>query len=108
MVASGCSDGCEPGCMTGTLDVRVLGPLEAVGADGPVPLMQGKARATLGVLLVNANSVVATDRLIDALWGAHPPAAAHKSIHVYVSQLRRSLGAGTIVTDPSATSCEAI
>jgi hypothetical protein len=49
--------------------------------------MQGKAPATLGVLLVNANIVVATDRLIDALLGAHPPATAHKRIRVYVSQL---------------------
>ena len=84
--------------MTGRLDFRVLGPLEVVGDQGAVPLAKGKARAALGVLLIHANEVVATDRLIDDIWGAHPPATATKSVHVYVSQLRRNLGADTIVT----------
>jgi DNA-binding SARP family transcriptional activator len=39
-------------------------------------------RATLGVLLIHPNTVAATDRLIDAVWGAHSPTTAHKSIHV--------------------------
>jgi DNA-binding SARP family transcriptional activator/class 3 adenylate cyclase/tetratricopeptide (TPR) repeat protein len=86
--------------MTGRVDFRVLGPLEAVGEDGVVPLAKGKQRAVLGVLLMHANEVVATDRLIEDVWGAHPPATATKSIHVYVSQLRRSLGANTILTRP--------
>ncbi|MDX6620462.1 MAG: hypothetical protein QOK36_2848, partial [Gaiellales bacterium] len=84
----------------GRLDVRVLGPLEVVGEHGLVPLMHGKARAVLGVLLIHANKVVGTDRLIDDVWGAHPPETATKSVHVYVSQLRRSLGADAIVTRP--------
>src|SRR6185295_13387458 len=77
-----------------------LGPLEVVGDQGAVALAQGKARAALGVLLIHANKVVATDRLIDDIWGAQPPATALKSVHVYVSQLRRSLGADAIVTRP--------
>ena len=86
--------------VTGRLDFRVLGPLEVVGETGAVALAQGKARTTLGVLLIHANNVVATDRLIDDVWGARPPATATKSVHVYVSQLRRSLGADAIVTRP--------
>ena len=31
-------------------------------------------------------------RLIDVLWGDHPPATATKALQVYVSQLRRTLG----------------
>ena len=46
------------------------------------------------------NEVVATDRLIEDVWGAHPPANATKSLHVYVSQLRRSLGPDVILTRP--------
>jgi DNA-binding SARP family transcriptional activator/tetratricopeptide (TPR) repeat protein len=84
----------------GQLDVRVLGPLEIAGRDGAIPLPGGKARAALGVLLVHANEGVATDRLIDAIWGERPPATATKSIHVYVSQLRQRLGAGVIATRP--------
>ena len=86
--------------MKGRLDFRVLGPLEVVGEEGAVALAQGKARVALGVLLIHANEVVATDRLIDDIWGAQPPATALKSVHVYVSQLRRSLGADAIVTRP--------
>jgi hypothetical protein len=93
-------DAREPVCLMGRLDVRVLGPLEVVGEDGFVPLPQGKVRTTLGALLIHPNTVVTTDRLIDAVWGAHPPTTAHKSIHVYISQLRRSLGADTILTRP--------
>jgi DNA-binding SARP family transcriptional activator/tetratricopeptide (TPR) repeat protein len=86
--------------VNGRLDFRVLGPLEVVGDQGAVALAQGKARVALGVLLIHANEVVATDRLIDDIWGARPPATATKSVHVYVSQLRRSLGADAIVTRP--------
>ena len=84
--------------MNGRLDFRVLGPLEVVGDQGAVALAQGKARVALGVLLIHANEVVATDRLIDDIWGAQPPATATKSVHVYISQLRRGLGADAIVT----------
>jgi hypothetical protein len=60
----------------GRLDFGVLGPLEVVGDRGAMALVKGKARAALGVLLIHANEVVATDRLIDDSWGAHPPVRA--------------------------------
>ncbi|MBO0885096.1 MAG: AfsR/SARP family transcriptional regulator, partial [Mycobacterium sp.] len=34
---------------------------------------------------------VGRDELVDALWGAHPPAAAINLIHTYVSRLRKTL-----------------
>ena len=71
-----------------------------MGDDGALALARGKARAALGILLIHANEVVATDRLIDDIWGGQPTATATKSLHVYVSQLRRSLGADAIVTRP--------
>jgi hypothetical protein len=44
----------------------VLGPLEAFGADGePLALGSPRQRAMLGVLLTEANRVVAVDRLWD-------------------------------------------
>ena len=86
--------------MTGRLTFKVLGPLEAVGEHGALTLPKGKPCAVLAVLLMHANEVVATDRLIEDVWGAHPPANATKSLHVYVSQLRRSLGPDVILTRP--------
>ncbi|HZI44819.1 MAG TPA: BTAD domain-containing putative transcriptional regulator, partial [Ilumatobacter sp.] len=34
-----------------------------------------------------------TERIIDGLWGDDPPSTARKTVHVHVSNLRRSLGA---------------
>ena len=50
------------------------------------------------MLLLHANQVVSTDRLIDALWGASPPFTCGKSIQVYVSRLRKALADNRLVT----------
>ena len=44
------------------------------------------------VLLLEANKVVAVDRLVDAVWEGSPPATAQKALHVHVSRLRKLLG----------------
>ena len=81
-------------------EYRILGPLEVVGDDGPLALGGQKQRALLGLLLMRAGEVVATDRLIDQLWGEHPPRTATTSLQNHVSHLRKLLGAETIVTRP--------
>jgi DNA-binding SARP family transcriptional activator len=69
----------------------ILGPLE-VRADGSsVPIAGSKPRALLAALLLNANRVVPTDRLIDFLWGEEPPETARGVLQTYVSQLRQHL-----------------
>jgi DNA-binding SARP family transcriptional activator len=80
------------------MEFRVLGPLEVQDGVGELALGRGKQRALLAVLLVHAGEVVPADRLIDALWGESPPASALNSVHIYVSQLRRVLGHGRLVT----------
>jgi DNA-binding SARP family transcriptional activator len=80
------------------VDFRVLGPLEVRADDGPLLLGGVKQRALLALLLLNANRVVPRERLIDGLWGEEPPESAVKLVQLYVSQLRRLLPAGTIVT----------
>ncbi len=82
------------------VEFRILGPLEAVADGRSLPLGGVKQRAVLALLLLEAGRVVSTDRLIDALWSGEPPAAATASLHNFVSQLRRSLGAETIETRP--------
>ena len=80
------------------MEFRVLGPLE-VREDGRVlPLGGGKEAALLTLLLLRGGETISIDRLIDALWAERPPASAAKSIHVYVSHLRRLLGDGRLVT----------
>jgi DNA-binding SARP family transcriptional activator len=80
------------------MDFRLLGPLDVVEDDRSLALGGVKQRSLLAVLLLHANEVVSTDRLIDELWGDTPPATAAKSIQVHVSKLRKELGEGRLVT----------
>ena len=76
------------------LRVGVLGPFEVRVAGGdPVPLGGVRQRALLAILALDANAVVSTDRLIDLLWAESPPSSATHTVQVFVSRLRRALGA---------------
>jgi DNA-binding SARP family transcriptional activator len=77
---------------------RVLGPLEVAGPGGAVALPGGKARALLARLLIDVNRTVSVDAIVDSLWGDDVPASAIKMVHVYVSQLRKALPEGTLLT----------
>jgi predicted ATPase/DNA-binding SARP family transcriptional activator len=57
-----------------------------------------KARALLVLLLLHANDVVPSDRLIDDLWSGSPPSTAANALQVYVSRLRKLLGREAVVT----------
>jgi YVTN family beta-propeller protein len=88
------------------LDYRILGPLE-VSAGGRVIEIGGpKVRALLAILLLRANQSVPRDVLIHELWGGRPPAGARGSLEVYVSRLRKALGAAAdgpvVMTRPGA------
>ena len=64
------------------MEFRILGPLEARREGRPVRLGAGKQRSLLAILLVHANEVVPSDRLIEELWEAEPPpTAAPPRIH---------------------------
>ncbi len=70
----------------------ILGPLEA-SEDGRIVEVNGaKQRLLLAMLLLHANRVVSSDRLIDALWEEQPPDTGVKALQVHVSQLRKLLG----------------
>ena len=73
------------------MEFHVLGPLEIVRHGRTLELGTGKQRALLAVLLLHANEVVSSDRLIDALWGQQAPVTAPKIVQGYVSRLRKAL-----------------
>jgi DNA-binding SARP family transcriptional activator len=80
----------------------ILGPLRVEGPSGAIELKAHKQRALLALLLLSGrDGAVPVTRLIDALWDQEPPPTAAKALQVNVSQLRRALGAETIVTQPS-------
>ncbi|MDI2132307.1 BTAD domain-containing putative transcriptional regulator [Yinghuangia seranimata] len=68
---------------------RILGPLAAVRHGSELPLGGTRQRAMLGYLLLSPNQVVATSRLITALWGDAAPASARKVLQNTVWRLRR-------------------
>jgi YVTN family beta-propeller protein len=74
------------------LQFRLLGPVEAVRDGALVDLGPRKQRAVLALLLLNANRVVPTERLIDDLWGDAAPETARSALQVYVAGLRKALG----------------
>ena len=80
------------------VEFRVLGPLEAIVDGRPAEIPAAKPRALLALLLLGRNRVVSVDRLIDGLWGDEPPATALKALQVYVSQLRKAIGADRLQT----------
>jgi len=69
----------------------ILGPFEVRLGGQPVPLGGLRQRALLVVLVLHANQVVSTDRLVDQLWGEQPPARATHTVQVFVSRLRSAL-----------------
>lgn len=82
------------------IEFRVLGPLEVVRRGRLLDIGGGRKRALLAVLLLHANEVVSSDRLIDEVWGDRPPATAPKIVQGYVSQLRKALsddGGGSVL-----------
>jgi DNA-binding SARP family transcriptional activator len=88
------------GCYVRAVEFGILGPL-AVWEDGrEIELGAAKQRALLAVLLLHAGETMATERLVDALWGEKPPATSVKALQVYVSQLRKVLGEGVVETRP--------
>lgn len=81
------------------MEFAILGPLRVAGTDGEIEVRAPKQRSLLAMLLLSyKDAVVSAERLIDALWGEHPPPTANKALQVNISQLRRALGADTIVT----------
>jgi DNA-binding SARP family transcriptional activator/tetratricopeptide (TPR) repeat protein len=80
------------------MEFRILGPLEVVDEGRVLPLGGARQRALLTALILRVNQVVAADHLLDEVWGDEPPASGVRVVQVYVSELRKVLGAGVIQT----------
>ncbi|MFF1463790.1 BTAD domain-containing putative transcriptional regulator [Streptomyces sp. NPDC058330] len=73
----------------------VLGPLEVVSNDGSTVRLGGpRQRVVLAALLMNANHLVATPSLVEAVWSEEPPPSAPVNVRGYISALRRILRVG--------------
>ncbi|WP_412539255.1 BTAD domain-containing putative transcriptional regulator [Longispora sp. K20-0274] len=69
----------------------ILGPFEADIDGTPLMVSRRQERRLLIALLLHPGEVVATDRLLDLLWGDDLPDRARSSLHTMVSRLRAAL-----------------
>ncbi|MBG6179544.1 AfsR/SARP family transcriptional regulator [Arthrobacter sp. CAN_A1] len=97
----------RPGLVPVHLSVQIIGKLrvrrgedvlEAGHFGGP------KSRQILEILLLTLGTPVSKDRLVEKLWGNHPPAEAIATLESYVSVLRRHLQPGAGKAGPLRTS----
>ncbi|WP_225636142.1 AfsR/SARP family transcriptional regulator [Streptomyces solaniscabiei] len=74
-------------------EFRILGPVEVHDARTGLKVLPtgAKQRALLGALVVRAGQTVSAHRLIDEVWGGHPPANAGNALQAHVARLRRLL-----------------
>jgi DNA-binding SARP family transcriptional activator len=79
------------------LEFRILGPLEVARDGRPVPLGGPKQRATLAILLLNANRVVSIEKLADDLYAGSAPVTAVTQVQRQVSELRKALGSADAI-----------
>jgi DNA-binding SARP family transcriptional activator/tetratricopeptide (TPR) repeat protein len=82
------------------LRYQVLGPVELFDEDGPVRLGGRKQRTVLALLLSNANRVVPERLFFAMMWDDDPPASVRGQLQMYVSQLRKLIGAPVIIRRP--------
>src|SRR6266508_1889859 len=80
------------------MEFRILGPLEVIDGGRPLAIRRGKEQALLAYMLLHANELVPSGRLIDVLWDERPPPTASKILQNAVSHLRRQLGDGRLLT----------
>lgn len=73
------------------VEVRVLGPVEVHIHGNQLRLAKRQHRLIVGVLGIEANRSVLSDRLIDLLWGDRPPARPRAVLHSRISELRALL-----------------
>lgn len=76
------------------IEIRVLGPLEAMVDGARADLGGPRRRSVLARLAAERGRVVSADRLIEDMYAGEPPPRALASVQAHVSHLRRALEPG--------------
>ncbi|MDN5931507.1 MAG: AAA family ATPase, partial [Pseudonocardia sp.] len=86
--------------MSRSLEVGLLGPV-AVRVDGQaVAVASVPQRVLLARLVLSPGYVASVSGLVDTMWGEDPPANPGARLQVYVSRLRRAVGADRLRLEP--------
>ncbi|MFD4635958.1 BTAD domain-containing putative transcriptional regulator [Lentzea sp. NPDC058436] len=73
------------------VEIVLLGAVGARSGGAEVDVGVRKHRFVLALLALEANSAVATDRIVDVVWRDGPPRSARRMVHGIVSGLRSAL-----------------
>lgn len=78
------------------IDLRALGDIAVTASGRDVAIGGPRQRRLLAMLLIHRNTVVSSDRLIDAVFAGEPTPGAATTLRSYVARIRR-----VIESDPS-------
>ena len=92
----GTSTRSDAGVPSGMVRFRILGPLEAETAEGPLILSGRRQRAVLALLLTSEGPVSA-ERAVVEVWGEDAPPETVKTLRSVVSRLRSQLGDSDLI-----------
>jgi DNA-binding SARP family transcriptional activator len=81
-----------------SLSVRLLGHVSAHRGGRRLEVTGAQRLAMLSMLALRAGECVSSVELIDGIWDEEAPDQARHALHVYISELRRALGADAIET----------
>ena len=76
------------------MEFLVLGPLRVLDTGRPVTIVAPRQRALLAALLVHANEVISTDRLLDLVWAGDDSEVGTSTLRYHISKLRDVLEPG--------------
>lgn len=83
------------------MEFKILGPVEAIAADGLIVIPPARVRTLLAVLLARPGRVLSASELVDAVWGDSPPSNPKPTVQNYVARLRKYVGADVVQTRPN-------
>jgi DNA-binding SARP family transcriptional activator len=69
----------------------LLGPVTAHYQDVQLPIGKGRPQKILAALLLDANRLVSTDRLIEVIWNGRPPRTARQQTQNSIGLLKTAL-----------------
>ena len=73
------------------MEFRLWGPVELVGNDSVLAVRPPQQAAILVALTVDAGRQVPDATLLSRIWEDEPPARARRTVHTYLTRIRRTL-----------------
>ena len=73
------------------MEFRLWGPVELAGNDAVLVVRPPQQASVLAALAVDAGRQVAVETLLGRIWDSDPPMRARRTMHTYLTRIRRSL-----------------